>query len=516
MKRLVPIFLAVLLLTACGTVTEPEFVPTSGVQMDLSKLEEFTPVEEIYTRRFAEKTEELIPGDYGMLRPFVGSRAAFDMTIYSNSGFFNGRMGLIDDTGAIVVDPVYTDVHLMADWYNQGAPKFYSLSKEIPKDGYMDQIYGFCTLNGSVAEPCIYESISYQNGYMVAVEKAKEGLFRIFDEKGTLLLDSADWEQKLPIYSDMGYSLVDVAEHLILLGVTDPDMEYGMEHWLCDWDGNVLTKEYDYVTLTGDAPYPCGNWGGGDGGYLDAYGNLQAFGFESVLEYHFGQAIVKRNGQEQVIDLDGNVLWTFEGEYVSPCLSDTGVYYQQMVDDGMETVSYTYRSMDFEPMYPEADHVSWLYDDWFLVWEDGVGRIDNGKQSAVLEGAQLGKEDYYYGNDVGAEDLLLITTWKDSVQAYWLFDEKLELLTKGSTEDPYVQIMADRSDGSSVAVTYKRMTYPYSYEVLDYPGAPELKNVKVLDIHGGWYLVEDEFSAGYMDAEGNWLFRYSLMTDMVD
>ena len=54
------------------------------------------------------------------------------------------------------------------------------------------------------------------------------------------------------------------------------------------------------------------------------------------------------------------------------------------------------------------------------------------------------------------------------------------------------------------------------YHAVDYPGAPKLEGVNVLGIYNGWYMVEDEFTAGYMDADGNWIFRVSLMTDMVD
>lgn len=524
MKRLLMGLALCLCLTGCVAQMDREEAflvydetrPVTGVYADTSHLTAFQPPQEVCTRRSEERMEELMPGDYGLLRPYIGSRAAFDMTIYGDSGIYSGNLGLIDDTGAIVVDPVYTDVTLLYDWSRQDAPGFYRLSKEIQKDGWMEQIYGFCSLDGSVAQPCIYESVNCQNGYIVAVQDSGAGLFHIFDTQGNLLLDSASWPQRPAIYMEMGYGTLEVSEKLLFMGVADEQEEYGMDRRLYNWQGELLSEDYDWVILDGDAPYSCGNWEGENNGYLDERGNLLVSGYSSTDQYYFGQALVTRNGQRQVIDRDGNVLWNAPEEHVYTFRSDTTVYYQQEADEDMQTISYRYYSSDFQPLYPEADHVSYLYDDWFLVWQDGVGTVTDGTRSGVLEGAVLDQEDYYYAYDAGAEELLLITTWKDSVQEYWLFDGELTPLSHGSGENPYVELLTDRTDGSAVAVTYERMTYPYRYTVLDYPGAPELPNVDILGVYGGWYMVEDEFSAGYMDTDGNWLFRVNLMTDMTD
>ena len=520
MKRLLAGLLTCLLLTGCALTAEKPYVPTSGVQMDLSVLEPFAPPEEIAQRRSPERVEDLTAGDYGLLRPYIGSRAAFDMTIYGNEGIYNGSMGLIDENGAIVVDPVYTDVTLLTQWDDADAPKFWRLSKEVQKENewgtYMEQLHGFCTLDGSVVEPCIYESINYQYGYIIACNRAKDGLLRIFDSQGKLLLDTESWTERFPIYSDMGYSSVEVSENLLFLGVTDETADYGMDFWLCDWEGNVLSKDYDYVTLSGEAPYACGTWDDGADGYIDEYGNLLRSGYESVSEYHDGQAIVNQGGQQQVIDTDGNVLWTSDAYYLYTCLSDTTVYYQEPFDDELETGSYRYYNKDFELMFPEADHVSWMYDDWFLVWQNGIGTLTDGTRSAVLDGAVLNNADFYYGNDMGVDDLIMVTTWGETGQLWWLFHEEPQLLAKDSDQGSGAAILPDRLDGNSVAVTYDGMTYPVKYSALDYPGAPKLDNVYVLNVYDGWYMVEDEFSAGYMDADGNWLFRVSLMEDMID
>lgn len=491
--------------------------PMTGVFVDTAQLTGFAPPQEVYTRRSEAFVEELTSGDYGMLRPFVGSRAAFDMTIHGGAAVYNGKMGLVDGKGAIVVDPVYTDVTLLTDWNNKNTPKLWRLSKEVQKGEYMEQIYGFCTMDGFVAEPCIYESVSYHNGYIVAVENSAQGLFRIFDFEGSLLLDSASWTQRPVIYMSMGGGTVEASEQLLYITVAAGPDNWDVERWLYDWQGNLISADYDWVDLGGEAPYTFDSWDGGKCGFLDAEGNEILQGdYESVSQFYFGQAVVTQNGKKQVIDTHGNVLWTAPEEgYLGVWHTETTVYYS-LETHNTETFSYRCYNKDFEPMYPEADHVSYLYDDWFLVWQEGICTVTDGTRSAVLEGAVLDQEDDYYAYDTGAKDLLLIATWKDSVQEYWLFDRELTPLSHGSGENTRVELLTDRTDGSAVAVLYPWMSYPYHYTVLDYPGAPELKNVEVLDIYGGWYLVEDEFSAGYMDEAGNWLFRVSLMTDMVD
>ena len=175
-----------------------------------------------------------------------------------------------------------------------------------------------------------------------------------------------------------------------------------------------------------------------------------------------------------------------------------------------------YYDSSFRKLYPEADYVQHLYGAYFLCWSGNVCTITDGHRTAVLEQAPGAYEYSYHCYDNGSESLILINGYRAEDQCFWLFDTNLTLLSHGTLKDETVELLTDRLTGQSVAVQRDEYVYPYVYHTLDYPGAPKLENVKVLGVYGDWYMVEDEFTAGYMDADGNWLFRVSLMTDMTD
>ena len=492
----------------------------TGVQMDLSKLETFEPVEEMYTRRYAEKTEDLIPGDYGMLRPFVGSRAVIDTLSFGSSRVCNGNMGLIDETGAIVVDAVYADICLLTDEQSGDVSNFWRLGKAVPKEykwgSGAELSFGFCTLDGSVAEPCIYESIQYQNGYLVAVENSAEGLFRIYDSQGKLLMDSACWAQKPTVYRNRSWSGISVSDHLLSIVVQhDAENAYDGECWLCDWYGNIISKEYGYVLFDGEGPYDC-NIRSGGACYIDQYGNLLSADYELTSEYLFGRAVVRRGGAYQVVDKNGAVLWQPDVTDMKTCLADTTVYYQVPYRDNSGTNLYQYYNSDFELLYPEADQVKWLVDDWFLVCKDDVLYLDNGQKSSELEGAVSKNVKDYHSNENALHELRLISKSDIYQSVWWLYDRELNPLVSCDSDGEYATIKVDLLGDGSVATAYKEETNPEMFRMLDYEGAPKLKDVGVIAIYDGWYMVEDTFSAGYMDKDGNWLFRVSLMDDMTD
>jgi len=489
-----------------------------AVYLDASGLSGFDQPMEICSRRTEAFVDMLIPGDYGLLRPYVGSRAAFDMTIYGNSGIYNGYMGLIDDSGAIVVDPVYTEVNYLYDQMSGSVAPFYLLSKELWKDsdwgGYMGRLYGFCSLDGSVSEPCVYEQVVCSNGMIVAVENAESGLFRVFGADGKILLDSADWPQRVPMYLSAGEGTVSVTRSLVGYTACPDDEQMRLKFYLFDWHGDLIDDGYDWVDLSGDGPYTYSCWTTNEHGYLDTYGRKTLEQNYKILNgFRHGQALVKYDGVCRVIDSKGQILWEPDREEISACSTDTDVMYLCQPEGKQKGALY---NSAFEPLFSDADRVISLGDGVFLLWKGRTCMVSDGKHFSAL--GELDPGQNYYSYNGGAKDRILIQCYLQQEREYWLLDRNFDLLSSGRLQDEGVELLADRLAGDSVAVCHSTVGnyYPYTFTVLEYPGAPKLENVNILGIYSGWYMVEDEFSSGYMDADGNWLFRVSLMTDMTD
>lgn len=137
MKKTVFLLLVALLLLCGGctpkTVETPPPTPSNiipddpAVKTDWSQLTPYERLEPIYTRRYAEFTDTLIPADdYGPLIPFLGDKL----------GGLNGegcRYGLVTLQGEIVVDPVFSLVwqggHVGNGW-DQPVTPYFLVSKE--------------------------------------------------------------------------------------------------------------------------------------------------------------------------------------------------------------------------------------------------------------------------------------------------------------------------------------------------------------------------------------------------
>ena len=470
-----------------------------AVWMDASGLTKFAAPEEIFTRRTPEPVEELTPGDYGMLRPYVGSRVA-DMNIYGEEASINGSMGLLDASGAIVVDPVYTEV-----WAIPGLQMYRLAKSEMAQHGetaYAVKRYGFCTIDGSVSVPCQYTNLTETNGYLLAVLDPMKGLFHVYDGRGRLLLDSASWEERpvLQPWNDVpsGY----VSQEVLALHV-----EGGGKWNLYDWSGTCLGEDFFWVDVGTEAPYivyddqvmPH---------YVDARGEpVLDMDYASADLFHNGQALVSRNGSFTVIDQSGQELWTAPPETVTRYLLEDKVLYGCYNRDGRTR----WFDGEFRELFADYDTVKMLEDGWFLCTKEDTVWLTDGTKITEVPSAKTGDG---YGWQRG--DLILLYIWHMDGTDFWVFRSDLTPVCQTTFEDPSLNILQDPFGGDSIVVKYDSGSYPYRNRPVSYDGAPQLPGVYVLGIYGGWYQVEDTFSSGYMDAEGNWLFRVSLMADMTD
>jgi hypothetical protein len=125
-KALMLLLTACLLLGAgCQTGPEPSFshAPTvpddPAVKTDWSQLTPYRPEEPLYTRRYAEYTDTLVPADdYGPLIPYLGDA----MGRRYGDGYNGGRYGLMTLKGELVTDPVFSNVWRGGPYLWSGEP----------------------------------------------------------------------------------------------------------------------------------------------------------------------------------------------------------------------------------------------------------------------------------------------------------------------------------------------------------------------------------------------------------
>ena len=183
MKKMLPALLALaLLLSACGgpaaevtptpapepaptrtaePVPTPEPTPSGpAVYTDWSKLEPYEPVQAVYTRRYEDFTDTLIPSeDYGPLVPFAG--AALTETWEGWSSDYN-LYGLMTLEGEVVADPVFMSVLRLTEYDSEYNPVYRPDVMLLGKvfydaEGQPGERYALCAGDGSWCTDFLYE-----------------------------------------------------------------------------------------------------------------------------------------------------------------------------------------------------------------------------------------------------------------------------------------------------------------------------------------------------------------------
>ena len=152
MKKLWGLLAALLFLSGCAggpeapSSHEPEEV--SPVYTDWSKLTDYEAPEQLFTRRYADFTDHLIPAeDYGPLLPYVG---AVTGDRYTNVE----KYGLVTLEGEIVTDPVYTNIYRPC-YYDYASSQsqlnsFWVLERSVEQaDGQWEMRLALAALDGS-------------------------------------------------------------------------------------------------------------------------------------------------------------------------------------------------------------------------------------------------------------------------------------------------------------------------------------------------------------------------------
>lgn len=313
MKKILPALLALaLLLSACGgpAVEEtptptPEPTPTQtteptptpeptpsgpAVYTDWSKLEPYQSKTAVYTRRYKDFTDTLIPSDdYGSLVPFAG--AALTETWGSWSMDYD-LYGLMTRSGEVVVDPVFTGVSRLREWDgmmmdSQLLPVYVLQKAVVTEDGPVELI-AFCALDGSWCTDFLY-SYSWENpgigeeSTLLVASKGKDHL-AVLDMTNGRELNTIDLSPYLNDESYFGWQVS--RDGSITVNVS----QWGIERdifLVYDLDGTLRLEldgdqdgilwlglcEEGLLPATAPGPDPEDPWSGSLCGFMDKGGN---------------------------------------------------------------------------------------------------------------------------------------------------------------------------------------------------------------------------------------------------
>lgn len=220
MKKLLAAGISVCLLLCGGCTPKPvETQPPApavsvpndpAVKTDWSQLTPYEGEKPIYTRRYEDFTDTLIPAsDYGPLVPFLGDKLGG-----LNAG---GRSGLVTLEGEIVVDPVFATVwqggHSFG-YHNNPALPYYMLTRgstSASRDDWGEAaLWAMCAIDGSWCTPFKYQMDGELTtwGRDINSNCTEDGLF-VLDGGALVYLDGATGDERLRVEDILSDNLWD-------------------------------------------------------------------------------------------------------------------------------------------------------------------------------------------------------------------------------------------------------------------------------------------------------------------
>lgn len=526
MKYLISMLLLLaVLLTACGA-PRPVEIPTldpdasttkSGitVKTDYSAYSTYTGMEPLYTRLSEDFISDLRPSDdYGMLYPFAGS--TLTQSTAAGYAYTVGYLyGMIDNSGRIVVDPVYSEITLLVDQTESVEMPLWLLSRTDKEEGdelsWGSSTYALASLDGSFVTDCIYDFVFGYGTHAIAVQEgAEEFRFDLFDLDGNLILAS----ETLPFRDELsGAWRIGYGEELLTVALQAGVDENGYEicsYYFADLEGNLVLGPYQEAEPFSDGLALVWDEAERSYAFIDHSGSVVCGGYSYADHFRNGTAVVtdEATGRNQVIDATGAVL-------IDTVLD---VYYIERRDSGYwayGTTAITYYDTEGNLLYggPVDDDLQYLTDSGIFLdrTTSPYELVDmvTGQRQAILT------PDSDYAYNLYGTDYYYVRCWdqEGGVSSYVLMDETFSERLSGvgfisSLIDPLTYDVLPYANGLGKVSIYDAALTPL-FEITT-------TSFDDLSRYGDRIRCTDDFSCSYFDLEGNLIFHYPLINSMED
>lgn len=493
--------------------TPVESAPISPVFTDWSRLEKTDTLGSLYTRRYEEFTDHLIPAkDYGPLLPYAGK--AVYAWWYGNAA--QHKFGLVTREGEIVVDPVYQRVEQPA-WVDAETGQTRKLPLLLLMENIMeeggtdcDTYYTLAAEDGSwVTEPYFYCRVLDGQTILLADE---EGHVWFCDLQGSIT--PSPLEQTLSeLVSPWWYYEVDIQPDGLAWGAVydEERVRTGQSRLFNVRTGAIIPLpdvQYCHGWYTDDR-WAVATDGIGHG-YLDRQGNWALLPqYEGAWEFHNDRAIVTlEGGTHALIDREGSVLLTGWGTELTRSVGSDGVvtyvdylYHQEERADRFEILAVYDENLNLLPQPASGSRVTTVVP-FLTQWEKGMTTIYDGAQVYVMPGE-------YQVNWVDEENISVSDYEND---LHGLYSHRKQQWTVPYGQYQYYIYQTEPSpEGEIRYIAYDREEN--TDVILDREGNVVTRTAdKPVVRHGLTYVQRDTMS-GYQDPAGNWVFRYPIQSN---
>ena len=301
------------------------------------------------------------------------------------AAFQNNKWGIIDSTGAVVIDPSYQEMMVVPNskkdvflctfdvnyetgeystkalnskneeiftQYNQVEPlqvvdkngqvSYISNALKVQKDGK----YGFIDLDGNELQPCQYDSISTLEGKQDVIKVQKDGKYGLVDVKG---------KELIPIqYADIKTLKADDTTNYL---VQNDEGKYGI---VSNSNQVVLEPNYDEIKDVYTSNYYVVQQGEAEKLIRKDGTDVLTTGFDEItgiLKNEENGVIFKQNEKYGIMNMSGEV--TLNPTYDDLKEAKTGIFIAKqggkygIIDlTGAEKLGFTYQSLNY---YEKAD-----------------------------------------------------------------------------------------------------------------------------------------------------------------